>query len=1048
MLLHSQDIQKKDTPILSIIMPCYNVGKTLARAFDSVLMQKINYSFEVIFVDDASTDDTLSVAYRYKEVFQSFTIIHNETNNGNAISFYKGLCAAQGKYFCVLDGDDFYTIPGKLQKQLEFFEHDIREEYCIVGHYFILYFEDGKVFIDKNRGEFEYTYIDFLKNQYRYCHTTTMMYRNIYHGMPPDCFREEVFRGDSPRTFWELMLTNKKAKILDFVGSAYFFSYGGIWSSLSPEAQWSRTIRFLKALFEVVDSPYEKNILENRIQALCQSRQNKADGNPQREFERMDKDTLLKSLVAECQQYAFSIREFTFHRLYGSEYIDTLCSTIGYLQMLEMGISPFRERITTASEPHFTIVISGLAPRGGGIFAELTELIGALSPHPVTVLVAEMEEIPEEALTILSHFSNLSIKSVPKSTPDRFKRLFECFVSSNPTKAFFYVGHNNAFINALIQPGLSQHIHIFSYDHGFVLGLHNASYQAVIVKRPVDYPLLRTLHGDNVAFIPCQIGKKKLSNSLYIPFYEHKKLITASAARFYKLEQGYPIHLLDLILESLQDSGRKHIHYGPIPEDCKERIRTYLVVHQLPENCFVNIEWTENLPQSLLENHIDIFIASFPVVSYKITLEVLSSGVPVICYNGKKRLSTIDFIYEENLTYNNSAQFIDILQSLDIDTLIKHSQLSLKYVREYHDNGKIQKCLLSCKNYTIPRDVSVFDNSISDISQERQFHSGGIIRALAQQHEQAGDLDAAVRVIRQALTSSPSSLSLHGYLCHLLRKSGKAEESLTVARELANIYPNAIESQLQLMYATNACGKLEESLAVADRVLEREPGRQDIRDHKLRIQIRLLEQEERFDEAIELIQQSLSLSLSLSCSLCHLLRKCGKFEESLSVARQLERDYPEAMESLLQLMYALGACGRLEEACAVADRILEREPERRDIRDSRTRMKSKLLEQGGCFDEAINLIRKTISLNPNDLYYRSYLCHLLRCAQHPKEALFEAERLDAEHPESIEGKRQIMYALDACGRTKEALEYAKQLLVEIPEQKDATVYIATYNSLI
>ena len=865
MLLHSQDIQKKDTPILSIIMPCYNVGKTLARAFDSVLMQKINYSFEVIFVDDASTDDTLSVAYRYKEVFQSFTIIHNETNNGNAISFYKGLCAAQGKYFCVLDGDDFYTIPGKLQKQLEFFEHDIREEYCIVGHYFILYFEDGKVFIDKNRGEFEYTYIDFLKNQYRYCHTTTMMYRNIYHGMPPDCFREEVFRGDSPRTFWELMLTNKKAKILDFVGSAYFFSYGGIWSSLSTEAQWSRTIRFLKALFEVVDSPYEKNILENRIQALCQSRQNKADGNPQREFERMDKDTLLKSLVAECQQYAFSIREFTFHRLYGSEYIDTLCSTIGYLQMLEMGISPFRERITTASEPHFTIVISGLAPRGGGIFAELTELIGALSPHPVTVLVAEMEEIPEEALTILSHFSNLSIKSVPKSTPDRLKRLFECFVSSNPTKAFFYVGHNNAFINALIQPGLSQHIHIFSYDHGFVLGLHNASYQAVIVKRPVDYPLLRTLHGDNVAFIPCQIGKKKLSNSLYIPFYEHKKLITASAAaRFYKLEQGYPIHLLDLILESLQDSGRKHIHYGPIPEDCKERIRTYLVVHQLPENCFVNIEWTENLPQSLLENHIDIFIASFPVVSYKITLEVLSSGVPVICYNGKKRLSTIDFIYEENLTYNNSAQFIDILQSLDIDTLIKHSQLSLKYVREYHDNGKIQKCLLSCKNYTIPRDVSVFDNSISDISQERQFHSGGIIRALAQQHEQAGDLDAAVRVIRQALTSSPSSLSLHGYLCHLLRKSGKAEESLTVARELANIYPNAIESQLQLMYATNACGKLEESLAVADRVLEREPGRQDIRDHKLRIQIRLLEQEERFDEAIELIQQSLSLSLSLS----------------------------------------------------------------------------------------------------------------------------------------------------------------------------------------
>ena len=68
----------------------------------------------------------------------------------------------------------------------------------------------------------------------------------------------------------------------------------------------------------------------------------------------------------------------------------------------------------------------------------------------------------------------------------------------------------------------------------------------------------------------------------------------------------------------------------------------------------------------------------------------------------------------------------------------------------------------------------------------------------------------------------------------------------------------------------------------------------------------------------------------------------------------------------------------------------------------------------------------------------------MRCAQHPKEALFEAERLDAEHPESIEGKRQIMYALDACGRTKEALEYARQLLVKVPEQKDAAVYVSKH----
>lgn len=93
---------------LSIIMPCFNVEKTLARASDSIFMQRVSFDYEVIIVNDASTDSTLSVAEQYRAQHREIKVISNPVNCGNARSFYNGLSAAQGDYFCVLDGDDFH----------------------------------------------------------------------------------------------------------------------------------------------------------------------------------------------------------------------------------------------------------------------------------------------------------------------------------------------------------------------------------------------------------------------------------------------------------------------------------------------------------------------------------------------------------------------------------------------------------------------------------------------------------------------------------------------------------------------------------------------------------------------------------------------------------------------------------------------------------------------------------------------------------------------------------------------------------------------------
>lgn len=138
-------LNERDNVIkLSIIMPCFNVGETLERALDSILMQRVNFEYEIIIVDDASGDNTIDIAKKYQKQYPQIVIHRHEQNKGNALSFYDGLSLAKGDYFCVLDGDDYYTIPDKLQRQIDFFDRDINCEYVASVHYHVVDTCDGR----------------------------------------------------------------------------------------------------------------------------------------------------------------------------------------------------------------------------------------------------------------------------------------------------------------------------------------------------------------------------------------------------------------------------------------------------------------------------------------------------------------------------------------------------------------------------------------------------------------------------------------------------------------------------------------------------------------------------------------------------------------------------------------------------------------------------------------------------------------------------------------------------------------------------------------
>lgn len=91
--------------ILSIIIPAYNVAGYLEKCLDSILAQTFQ-DYEVILVDDGSTDQTPEISDRYAEVDRRITVIHKQ-NEGVSIARNTGIEIAKGEYILFFDGDDF-----------------------------------------------------------------------------------------------------------------------------------------------------------------------------------------------------------------------------------------------------------------------------------------------------------------------------------------------------------------------------------------------------------------------------------------------------------------------------------------------------------------------------------------------------------------------------------------------------------------------------------------------------------------------------------------------------------------------------------------------------------------------------------------------------------------------------------------------------------------------------------------------------------------------------------------------------------------------------
>jgi glycosyltransferase involved in cell wall biosynthesis len=100
--------------IVSVIIPAFNCEQYIAECIDSVLVQTFQ-DFEIIIIDDGSTDDTVSIISEYK--YNRIKLFH-QNNSGSAAARNYGVTQSSGIWIAFIDADDIW-LPDKLQKQLE-----------------------------------------------------------------------------------------------------------------------------------------------------------------------------------------------------------------------------------------------------------------------------------------------------------------------------------------------------------------------------------------------------------------------------------------------------------------------------------------------------------------------------------------------------------------------------------------------------------------------------------------------------------------------------------------------------------------------------------------------------------------------------------------------------------------------------------------------------------------------------------------------------------------------------------------------------------------
>ena len=249
------------TPKVSICCITYNHENFIKDTIEGFLSQKTDFPFEIIIHDDCSTDNTRKVIDHYHNSNpDKIRIIYQKENiksKGKAI-FPITFESAKGKYIALCEGDDYWTDPNKLQKQVNFLEEN--SDYIVCYHNATIIDESGELLSNSklpNHLQRDFSSFELIKGVMLL--PLTMCFRNVIKEVPWEY--NQVLNGD--KFLISLLGNYGKGKYLgDIIPSVYRKHSNSIWSSLDDFRQLfsnTNTLSWLHRFYKRIGNQFYEN---------------------------------------------------------------------------------------------------------------------------------------------------------------------------------------------------------------------------------------------------------------------------------------------------------------------------------------------------------------------------------------------------------------------------------------------------------------------------------------------------------------------------------------------------------------------------------------------------------------------------------------------------------------------------------------------------------------------------------------------------------------------------------------------------------------------
>jgi len=247
-------------PLVDVAIVTYNHERFISQAIESVLAQKTDFAYRIVIGDDCSDDNTQQIIKNYAEKYPELIstvlyskhvgVLHKERVG------LKILESCTARYLALLDGDDYWTKPAKLQKQVDYLEQ--HPDLAICFHNVLFFHEDGSRdpwnFCQPNQKEIS-TIEDLLAANIM--QTCSVMLRRDLIGELPEWYHTSA-TGD-----WLLyLLTARHGNIgyLDEVMAAYRINPESFWNSKPSTYKLIDGVKTLEKLNEYLEYKYDGQI--------------------------------------------------------------------------------------------------------------------------------------------------------------------------------------------------------------------------------------------------------------------------------------------------------------------------------------------------------------------------------------------------------------------------------------------------------------------------------------------------------------------------------------------------------------------------------------------------------------------------------------------------------------------------------------------------------------------------------------------------------------------------------------------------------------------